>query len=765
MSETTTSAARAGNDLVVAGNATTSGVLAEAASLALLMRHIPYLWIAVVYLLQPNRSRLGTLLDLLLAGWALGRLATRRGGIRWTAADLLVALGYLAATAAILPVQPGLDPNAPIPPQIVAAQTVISIAIEWPPHLSIPATALIMAADAYGYAQLMGPAQARSVFGIYFLAIQCGMALLVRALVVGSARLIDAAEAAGNRVRVAAEVDDARRGYQREQWRILHDTAASTLLMIAQGAPLTAHRLARQARRDLAALAAVPEVDDDPVDLAAMLRPICAEATTPVQLNEPMAQWVPATIARAVAGAVREALTNVDRHARAGSVSIALAPDRLRVRDDGAGFPVDLLPGDRHGIRNSIIDRMRQIGGDAVITSRPGETTVEISWQVTDVEPSAGSGPALARTDRMVRRFAYGMAAVAVILTLTAFGRYWFTPSDNPIQLALMAANIGCAVAACTPVRRSTTSRRLLLAVALSIAPVLASILPSNEAFGGANWALADTGWTVAVIMYRSTLRCSIPVLTLSWLLSGVVILARDHTLSILVSIGYLLPGSLVLQALSLAFTAFLDRAARTATALDDEARRLTAARAVATALQRDYQNRYHDISADLVPLLSGFACLTLDPGDPDVRRVAGLEYSRLRLLFAQSDTYEHQLLQDLRPSIDHAEQRGVSVTLEVSGALPTLTDSDCCRLLTAPALLLSDAATRARVVILAEPDCVMLSVRCDYDPTGLQRIGKCSGIPSFQLTTTEEDAWLQVRHFIGSPAKGMPCRTNSPSV
>jgi signal transduction histidine kinase len=45
------------------------------------------------------------------------------------------------------------------------------------------------------------------------------------------------------------------------------------------------------------------------------------------------------------------------------------------VRDRGVGFDRAAVPGDRHGLADSIEGRMARAGGRAVITSTPGEGT------------------------------------------------------------------------------------------------------------------------------------------------------------------------------------------------------------------------------------------------------------------------------------------------------------------------------------------------------------------------------------------------------
>ena len=79
-------------------------------------------------------------------------------------------------------------------------------------------------------------------------------------------------------------------------------------------------------------------------------------------------------VRNALGAAAREALTNVVKHAgvRTAIVRAALTPDgvEVTVRDHGRGFdPRHRTPG--FGIDQSIVARMREAGGDAIVWSRP----------------------------------------------------------------------------------------------------------------------------------------------------------------------------------------------------------------------------------------------------------------------------------------------------------------------------------------------------------------------------------------------------------
>jgi signal transduction histidine kinase/phage shock protein PspC (stress-responsive transcriptional regulator) len=81
----------------------------------------------------------------------------------------------------------------------------------------------------------------------------------------------------------------------------------------------------------------------------------------------------------ALVGAAREALVNAARHAKVSVVSLyaEVEPDTISVyvRDRGVGFDLSTVDDERHGVRGSILGRMRRHGGQAEIRSEPGAGT------------------------------------------------------------------------------------------------------------------------------------------------------------------------------------------------------------------------------------------------------------------------------------------------------------------------------------------------------------------------------------------------------
>jgi signal transduction histidine kinase len=88
---------------------------------------------------------------------------------------------------------------------------------------------------------------------------------------------------------------------------------------------------------------------------------------------------------------LREALSNVARHAKASNVDVVFSAAEgwvtLNVADDGVGMPEGLSAG--HGMEN-MRTRAHQLGGELVISGRSPSGTL-LRWQVpiaTRAEPA-----------------------------------------------------------------------------------------------------------------------------------------------------------------------------------------------------------------------------------------------------------------------------------------------------------------------------------------------------------------------------------------
>ena len=173
--------------------------------------------------------------------------------------------------------------------------------------------------------------------------------------------------------------------------RDIHDSILQVLALVSSrgqalgGEAAELGRLAAEQEAALRSLVSRPAMTGPPggsLDLRALLDPLAGAGVTvscpahPVMLGEATAQ--------AVLAAVTEALGNVTRHAGPRAQAWVLVEDdglavTVTVRDDGIGFAparlAEAASAGRLGVAQAIAGRLRDAGGEARITSAPGQGT------------------------------------------------------------------------------------------------------------------------------------------------------------------------------------------------------------------------------------------------------------------------------------------------------------------------------------------------------------------------------------------------------
>ncbi|MEU7154908.1 PspC domain-containing protein [Streptomyces chrestomyceticus] len=174
----------------------------------------------------------------------------------------------------------------------------------------------------------------------------------------------------------------------------VHDSVLHTLTLIQRNAedPREVARLARAQERELRAWLYKPEgrgkdEEQEPDTLAEAVRKSAAEVEdhhgVPIEVvvvgDCPLDERLGAQMQ-----AAREAMVNAAKYGGEGGAVQVYAEVEGRtvfvsVRDRGPGFDLDAVPGDRMGVRESIIGRMQRNGGTARLRSAPdGGTVVEL---------------------------------------------------------------------------------------------------------------------------------------------------------------------------------------------------------------------------------------------------------------------------------------------------------------------------------------------------------------------------------------------------
>ncbi|MFF2507902.1 PspC domain-containing protein [Streptomyces sp. NPDC058067] len=177
----------------------------------------------------------------------------------------------------------------------------------------------------------------------------------------------------------------------------VHDSVLHTLTLIQRSAESASEvrRLARAQERDLRAWLYRPEGNgkdeaDEPATVAEAVKRNAAEVEdkhgVPLEVvvvgDCPLDDGLSAQMQ-----AAREAMVNAAKYGgEGGAVQVYAEVEEekvfVSVRDRGPGFDLDSIPGDRMGVRESIIGRMERNGGTARLRAVPdGGTEVELTMK------------------------------------------------------------------------------------------------------------------------------------------------------------------------------------------------------------------------------------------------------------------------------------------------------------------------------------------------------------------------------------------------
>jgi signal transduction histidine kinase len=163
----------------------------------------------------------------------------------------------------------------------------------------------------------------------------------------------------------------------------VHDSVLQTLALVQRHAnePARVGSLARRQERELRRWLYGSGVPD-----AATLADALADAAADVEeLHNAKVELASAGDAplddrlEPVVLAAREAMTNAAKFSGVSEISVYAEVDAdeiaVYVRDRGAGFDRAAVPDDRRGLAESVEGRMRRAGGEAIVTTAPGEGT------------------------------------------------------------------------------------------------------------------------------------------------------------------------------------------------------------------------------------------------------------------------------------------------------------------------------------------------------------------------------------------------------
>ncbi len=722
----------------------------RATTVGLLMRHCANVLVAAIGVLDPSPTAAGRWLLVVVGLWSLYRIVTRSPRRLVLAVDyVLVAAVCLAIPLLTVTADLGTRNTVPV---AIAGTSVIGFTIASPARVTLPLTIGVATAFALGSANLVGWSHVSSIFNLYYFAMQWTTIALIRMLLLRVAAAVDDARRHRQSAELEQQVNTAVRDYQRDQLALLHDTAASTLLMVGQGAPLPPHRLAAQARHDLRLLRGKPwDSKASRIEIVTALRQSADFLTTSVEFAGVSSLWLDGDLASSVIAAAREAMNNVEHHANARLLTITVSADAIVLADNGDGFDTD-APTSGHGVRESIAGRMRRAGGHATVDSAPGAgTRIMLSWAAA--RGRTESPPPPTDPDRLIQRsrVRYGLALSAYAGTnLLLMAPYAVMRGDQPAaQVTLAGVALIATVSAVPGIQRRQWRYRPLAILALLVITVIQPLLlPSNELGSQHYWAQGAIGWCLLPLLLELSVPAASALLLLAWLLGSAVELWGAPSAAHWINIGLGTASILGVQLFALAFSALMRDAAADALTETDARQRLEKRERVAHALRAEYQNRYAALMQSVIPLLDELS--RGNAADHDLQRRARAQSRQLRVLFDQAATFDHVLMQQLRPLTDDATARGIDTAVDVIGELPPLSDADIAQLLTPLARLLDAATSTAKLVVHTESGAVTASVVCDH-LTDIERLTSQldTSAADTDLVIADDTAWLLVRHSL----------------
>ncbi|MFF7272032.1 sensor histidine kinase [Streptomyces cyaneofuscatus] len=702
--------------------------------------------------------------------WALRRLLPLPLALLWTLDAAVVLLMGLSQ-----PVLDGEGGNAMV--EVAVGISVIAFQFEWATR-PVAGAAL---AGAGVVACVLGDVLSSSehdldVVPLVRMLIQVGLSRAGYLIVRARARAADRSAAVRAALRREADVAAARRATEREYLATLHDTASATLLMVSQGDSRDWSWLPPRARQDLEALSAMPGFETGSVDLAALLGCVPegegqARVRLTTHIEGPLT--IPSGPGLAIFNGVREAVTNVSRHAGVREAELRAWREEgngvvVELSDAGRGFDPDSVPVRRRGISGSVIGRMRAVGGTASITSRPGAGT-RVRWRWHDhgrvpqahdrgrvpqahdrgrvsqahdrgrMPPAGGGagqatevpGPA-ARTraeHTAAVRFIRGQLLIGAQLVALLICLVWqFTISLRRLvahqdvyhpawpQTAAFVCLVAVAAAGGASLLRGRRIppgvRGWCLGSVLAVSAVSASTLPPHHATGPADWAFGVVGWHALFLLADLRVRWYAAFLGAHIGINAAAVVWHGAPAAAEAAVlGIATVGSCGLQFVIGALMTHLLR--DTAPAAGSAAAReeeLRTRERIHEHLQSDHKERYRALTATTVPLLVGLGHGVLSPHDEEVRLRCGVEGARMRRLFAEGDAVADPLLNELRACVEVAEHQGVTVSLAVRGQPGEVPVEIRRELIDPVAVTLGRTRSAARVTVVWTPGAVRVS-------------------------------------------------------
>lgn len=474
--------------------------------------------------------------------------------------------------------------------------------------------------------------------------------------------------ALAERAQLEEEVDHARRAVDRR----LHETVLNTLLVLCTSSDRLSAR--EQARRDLVTLDRIQARTSTQLSVLV----VDAAASVPgVRVRVAMkgdASMPDARSSSILRDALVELLRNIEQHSGTDSAEltaeVSTTTVRLTLTDFGSGMPDE--PSARFGTRQTVERSLRSIGGDVSWSaSHPHGVTVHLDVPLADRMPQAltRSSLSILLESRWARAAMFPTVAVGVI-ALPAAVRGFEHAGAIGLSFALQAL---CAVVLILRTHGTAfgIARIGVLASAVLTMVAAASFTPTCATAVGLHWIIfpAAGGIVLGVLSLRS------------WAARTAAILAVVGV-SVFVSVQY--PPECMIDPLDAALenavwvlvfvgiVAWLSRAADRRHS-EAEVELATASRhRAANAAAQAATMRWRVVSPTTRALLERVARDEEVAGSEAVRRVARQEETALRSILELGMVQAQPTREYWEDITSRARERGIELTLRVSGPAPT---------------------------------------------------------------------------------------------
>ncbi len=417
--------------------------------------------------------------------------------------------------------------------------------------------------------------------------------------------------------------------------RAMHDSLLHSLQRIGTlwqaSTPSQLQQTAATARAMLATGPREADGSGDPSLLETLRSGVADEPCTIVWSGEDL--FVPPLVREAMQGAVREAVRNVVKHGDVPEATVAIDPTirgvRVSVRDAGPGFDLRTALQGRSGIRDSIIGRMRDVGGNTEYFTSADGTTVSIEWPA---RPHAAP-PLLGRRSREA------LAWTPLPLVIGSLASAMTFPAPNALMSSAFWAVLVLLLLVCARalVSRGLTDREAWLMCMVGLAALIINY--SWVGPGESGWAIwvpsLMTSFMILALPGRSV-RTAVAIATMmvvGAVSTSIVRLGVAETMgSQFGAIMAVLTNALVTLVLAFGAEGVSQHVLVTRQL---EAATLQRARDAAArdAMWRSWLQRARELTD---PFLADVETGRLDPADPGTRREAARLESRVRDELAQ---------------------------------------------------------------------------------------------------------------------------------